>query len=110
MRGNDLAVATLVALAVITILVVWRFRLCGKDLDGYWATLDGDTFHLRVFDGGIITVAGPGFVWQGKIRPLRSIQVSDPAGRVRRGSVDLAGRWLTWDDGASWIRQGPIGA
>src|SRR5580704_2485789 len=105
MDSTDAIVATLIALIVILIFVGWRSHLRAKDLDGYWGTIEGDTFHIRVFDKNIVTVAGPKFVWRGKIRPLRTICVGDDK-HIRCGNVDLEGRWLTWDTGENWIRQG----
>lgn len=105
MDADDILIAMLIAMAVLAIFCVCHFRLRPSDLDGFWATMDGDQYKIRAFPGGAISIEHPRFAARGKIRPLRGVCMGNGQ-KVTCGSLGLDGRWLQWDDGTLWVRQG----
>ena len=107
LNTDDLIIAAFIAFVIIIALACARYQLRPGSLDGYWGTFGGDQYRIRSYKGGNLAVTGPHYSARGAIRPLRGVCVGDGEKTVC-GSVTLDNRWLTWDDGQTWIRQGKM--
>jgi hypothetical protein len=104
---DDLIIAVFIAFVIIIALACARYGIRGSDIDGYWGTFGGDQYRIRAYKGGNLTVMGPHYAARGVMRPLRGVCVGDGE-KTMCGSVALDGRWLNWNNGQTWIRQGLI--
>lgn len=107
MEADDILFAMAIAIAVILTAFYFKFRLRGRDVQGFWGTADGKQYAITAAGGGRIEVEGPHLAAYGEIGPLRSICIGNGEQTVC-GSVDLDGRWISWPGGVAWTRCGII--
>lgn len=107
LNSDDLIIAAFIAFVIIIALACARYGIRGSDLEGYWGTFGGDQYRIRTYKGGNLAVTGPHYFARGAIRPLRGVCVGDGE-KTMCGSVTLDDRWLAWNNGQTWIRQGKV--
>jgi hypothetical protein len=104
LTNKDVLFAAALALLLIAIVACATLRVRAADIDGYWASTDGEMYEVRADSSRGFTMLTSGkleILAKGTLRGLRGIQVNG-----RRGTVNLGGRRIAWPGHGLWSRQG----
>ncbi len=114
-----LAATVLAVIILLVILCIWPgyLRVAPKDIEGYWASRDGNMYAIRPVAGrghefgvnwdprkdkkGTYDIMAAPHQAHGSVRGVRGLRIGP-----LHGTVALGGRHIAWADGGLWTRQG----